>query len=96
MRMHINSTKPNTVDGPSRLDAISNRYFYAYLAVILTVAFTLRFVLRFHSGSADFWENGYTFFLTWRRILRMAMDLHSQVVRRRHSVYRFIRYSWRR
>ena len=62
MRMQISGTKPNTVDGPSPFGAISDRCFYAYLAVILTVAFILRFVLRLHSGSGDFWENGYTFF----------------------------------
>jgi 4-amino-4-deoxy-L-arabinose transferase-like glycosyltransferase len=32
------------------------------LFLIVIVAFTLRAVVRWHSGEADFWTNGYTFF----------------------------------
>ena len=57
MREHGNS-KPNT----PIMNAISGRFFYAYLSLILAVAFMLRFAVRLHSGSVDFWDSGYTFF----------------------------------
>jgi 4-amino-4-deoxy-L-arabinose transferase-like glycosyltransferase len=52
----------SAIDPLSVARPMSTMPIYRNLLWIVLLAFTLRFVARWHSGEADFWVNGYTFF----------------------------------
>src|SRR6516225_2575166 len=57
------------------------------LLLISLLAFIARFVVRYHSGSVDFWENGYEFYFALAQNIAAKKDISFAVGRGLYPVF---------